>query len=105
MKLGPDQYIFTEEGDQIGYLNQAYTGSIGFDFLLDPYGQGPWSTAYGNGDEVPEMWERIQFDQSWLPYNFAIGLRYDTGIALFSIVLVYILNYCARIWYHVLCMC
>jgi hypothetical protein len=77
VKLGEGEYIFTEEGDQLGYLNLEYTGSIGYTFLLNPFEQGPWSTRYGGS--LPQPWDRITFDQSWLPYDFAIGARYDTG--------------------------
>lgn len=78
MALGPDEYIFTQDNDVLGFMNEDLSGAIGYDWM-DPSQQDlpkPYAVSIEEGD-LPQVGMVVQFSSFGLPYEFGIGARYD----------------------------
>ena len=79
MRLHRGEYIFTEEGDTLGFTNEDDGCSIAYN--VDPgLDQSVWPSIVNLVEDVlPQIGDNYVFISNALPYDFAVGAAYDTG--------------------------
>ena len=73
--LSGDDCVMVDEGDQLAFMNPSATTVVGF--IFSNTNQQLKQATYEN--TPPEVGDRVSFDESALPYQFALAAIVDEG--------------------------